>query len=665
MQPEQQQRIMGYFIEEAKDHLNTIEQGLLKLQHTLDDPEIVNEMFRAAHSVKGGAAMLGLNSIQYVSHRLEDFFKVMSEAKIEADQRLETLLLRVFDALQALIEQLQGPFGLTDETTVRILSDAEPLFGKLESHLQLLKQTSLAHSPTSMLVDSEELDLTISSATEAPFFPNPFEPAWKTTFRNEVPVHLRTMLALFKTAETSNARQQLQQVCDHLVALDNRDELENWRHLIGVSRQAIAAPDHTFRNIAPLIIREIKQAYDLILADQVSEIAPSDSLIHLAAASTPVTSPDVLTDISWADGLSEPEQFATDVSLQPINDPLLAELQHDSEHPDDLLGDFLEPSIAALTGPEIGTTELDALADLFEGELPDLDEFWQEEDLVGAASAGSDTLSSTGFLQGESDFLESLLDQDEAMPLLAGTPIQDELGALFGNTLGEEGQFPADNQNSERTVDQFELSRRQPEGTESLDLDDLFSDFVLTEDNQASDAALACSEAVDEPAEQANELPDFWAEPDQPSMAATTEPTLSLANIDFSDLLAQEDPSFEQLLNEEAFPLEFSGDLAAPKQFDVSELLDSAETPVTIESLLGDEVLDRQSDLLDVLDVNSIADINPIVDIEAIPHYADLDLSLDGLEESQLDQTMEPPLENQEGGLLPIVEDSPHRCLIS
>ncbi|MBC7516036.1 MAG: Hpt domain-containing protein, partial [Alkalinema sp. FL-bin-369] len=54
MQPEQQQRIMGYFIEEAKDHLNTIEQGLLNLQGTLDDSEMVNEVFRAAHSVKGG-----------------------------------------------------------------------------------------------------------------------------------------------------------------------------------------------------------------------------------------------------------------------------------------------------------------------------------------------------------------------------------------------------------------------------------------------------------------------------------------------------------------------------------------------------------------------------------------------------------------------------------
>ncbi|NJR74929.1 MAG: hypothetical protein HC773_17410 [Scytonema sp. CRU_2_7] len=44
MLPEQQQRILGYFIEEAKDYLNIIEQGLLNLQSTLDDPEMINEV---------------------------------------------------------------------------------------------------------------------------------------------------------------------------------------------------------------------------------------------------------------------------------------------------------------------------------------------------------------------------------------------------------------------------------------------------------------------------------------------------------------------------------------------------------------------------------------------------------------------------------------------
>jgi len=143
MQLEQQQRIMGYFIEEAKDHLNTIEQGLLNLQTTIEDPELLNEVFRAAHSVKGGAAMLGLNSIQQTAHRLEDSFKILKENRLPAqliDQQLESLFLQVFDTLQALIDQLSGPYGLTEEAEAAILQDVEPVFEALNYHIKNVVQ---------------------------------------------------------------------------------------------------------------------------------------------------------------------------------------------------------------------------------------------------------------------------------------------------------------------------------------------------------------------------------------------------------------------------------------------------------------------------------------------------------------------------------------------
>jgi len=139
MLPEQEQRILGYFIEEAKDHLNTIEQGLLNLQHVLKDPEMVNEIFRAAHSIKGGAAMLGLNSIQQTAHHLEDYFKILQESDpLCIDQKLESLLLRVFDTLQELLEQLESPFGLSLEVANRLMSEVEPVFAALHQHLALL-----------------------------------------------------------------------------------------------------------------------------------------------------------------------------------------------------------------------------------------------------------------------------------------------------------------------------------------------------------------------------------------------------------------------------------------------------------------------------------------------------------------------------------------------
>jgi len=58
------QKILGYFIEEAKEHLETLEHGILDLGNLVNNHEQMNEMFRAAHSVKAGAAMLGYSSIQ-------------------------------------------------------------------------------------------------------------------------------------------------------------------------------------------------------------------------------------------------------------------------------------------------------------------------------------------------------------------------------------------------------------------------------------------------------------------------------------------------------------------------------------------------------------------------------------------------------------------------
>ncbi|MFM7792692.1 MAG: Hpt domain-containing protein, partial [Microcystis panniformis] len=77
------QKILGYFIEEAKEHLETLEQGILDLGNLVNNNEQMNEMFRAVHSVKGGAAMLGYSSIQKTAHRLEDALKILKENPLE------------------------------------------------------------------------------------------------------------------------------------------------------------------------------------------------------------------------------------------------------------------------------------------------------------------------------------------------------------------------------------------------------------------------------------------------------------------------------------------------------------------------------------------------------------------------------------------------------
>jgi chemosensory pili system protein ChpA (sensor histidine kinase/response regulator) len=56
-------------------------------------------LLRAAHSIKGGAAMMGFETLSELAHRLEDLFKVLKKQKPSTDDELESLLLDAIDHL--------------------------------------------------------------------------------------------------------------------------------------------------------------------------------------------------------------------------------------------------------------------------------------------------------------------------------------------------------------------------------------------------------------------------------------------------------------------------------------------------------------------------------------------------------------------------------------
>ena len=138
MLPEQLQRIIGYFLEEAAEHIQIIEQGLQGLQNTVQAPQRIHQLIRASHSIKGGAAMLGFSSIQRIAHRFEDYFKLLRECPIAVDSRLQLLLTEVFDILAALVYKVSKGFGLSQEDANQMLSLAEPVFDELDAYLRVL-----------------------------------------------------------------------------------------------------------------------------------------------------------------------------------------------------------------------------------------------------------------------------------------------------------------------------------------------------------------------------------------------------------------------------------------------------------------------------------------------------------------------------------------------
>ncbi|MEP0917413.1 response regulator [Leptolyngbya sp. DQ-M1] len=435
MQPEQQQRIMGYFIEEAKDHLNTIEQGLLNLRGMMADPELVNEVFRAAHSVKGGAAMLGFHSIQRTSHRLEDYFKVLKEApNIQPDHKLETLLLRVYDALKGYLEQLQTPAGLDEATAQASLTQLEPVFSEVEQHLVQLQQAVRSSS----------------TFTQSPVG----DPTLVVIFQNDVPAQLREMLQTFRQAETMlDARERLQGICEGLRGLGEAFGVTQWSQLIEIASRAIANPVNSYRDLAQVLIPEIKQAQELVLAGRAQEITASQKLQAMVPAPTSAAEMELdLADFfAIAEGDSSDDldfsilEFAADDSTAEASDfDRLFDLdESDALSPNRLSLDGLfdlpdlEQAPGATDflnqkGPDVGMEELNSLADLFEDELPGLEATWEQEEVLDIAALSD--ISSAELDAEVDDFTNFLSESSEERGTQANAQI-DDLADLFEDEL--------------------------------------------------------------------------------------------------------------------------------------------------------------------------------------------------------------------------------------
>ncbi len=258
------QQILHYFIEEAKEHLETLEKGLLDLRSVVEDEERIREMFRAAHSIKGGAAMLGFTSIQKTGHRLEDSFKILQEHPIHIDQKLETLFLAGYDTMKGLVERLQGPFGLRDDEADKIVQDAEPNFVQLQNYLNHLVAGGESEPSTHQVASAGKTTGSVPS------------------FTDQVVAELRQMLQLFKENPTTANRQQLAAMGDRLLQLNSNTA--TWKTLIQTTQKAIANPNNSYRLLASLAIKEIKQASELIAAGKADAIAPSPNLKQLVNA---------------------------------------------------------------------------------------------------------------------------------------------------------------------------------------------------------------------------------------------------------------------------------------------------------------------------------------------------------------------------------------------
>jgi two-component system chemotaxis sensor kinase CheA len=118
------EEIIADFVTEAEESLEGIDPLFVELETRGQDKDLLNEIFRSMHTIKGAAGFLGFQSIVDVSHKMETIMKKLRDDEITISSRLMSVILKGVDMLKALLGHIKRGDG-QDEDTAPILKDLD------------------------------------------------------------------------------------------------------------------------------------------------------------------------------------------------------------------------------------------------------------------------------------------------------------------------------------------------------------------------------------------------------------------------------------------------------------------------------------------------------------------------------------------------------------
>ncbi|MGZ8158848.1 MAG: chemotaxis protein CheA [Methylobacter sp.] len=119
------------FVVECRELLEQMEDALLSVEQAAEDPEIINAIFRAAHTIKGSAGMFGIEPIVVFTHAAESVLDRVRSGDIAMSSQLAALFIEAHDHLKALIDHVADDSQPDQETD----DHGKKLIAQLETYL--------------------------------------------------------------------------------------------------------------------------------------------------------------------------------------------------------------------------------------------------------------------------------------------------------------------------------------------------------------------------------------------------------------------------------------------------------------------------------------------------------------------------------------------------
>lgn len=120
------------FIDESEEHLQTLSDCIMVLEKEPDNKDTINEVFRAAHSLKGMAGTMGFKRMQHLTHDMENVFQEVRSNHIKVTSGMIDLLFKCLDALEGYVDNIKSTSDEGTEDNEVIIKELNDFIAKTE-----------------------------------------------------------------------------------------------------------------------------------------------------------------------------------------------------------------------------------------------------------------------------------------------------------------------------------------------------------------------------------------------------------------------------------------------------------------------------------------------------------------------------------------------------
>ncbi len=143
------------FLQEADEQLQLLDEDIVRLEREGDNSGLIQEIFRAAHTLKGSSAMIGHKQMAELGHVMESLLDRVRKRTLTVDTRVVDALLRGLDLLRIMKEDLAGLRGITVDITVAVADTGLDTGDPATIHPDFFGRVAFA---TALCADSADTD---------------------------------------------------------------------------------------------------------------------------------------------------------------------------------------------------------------------------------------------------------------------------------------------------------------------------------------------------------------------------------------------------------------------------------------------------------------------------------------------------------------------------